>query len=87
MKKRIVILVTLLFTLCFGVSSFAATITLPQPTGAYRVGTRRIELTDTSRKMLRDSTQRRWMMQAFYPTDTAQLAKLILICLARLQKA
>src|SRR5262249_46559338 len=42
---------------------------LPKPTGFYAVGTKAIELKDLNRKMLRDFTQRRWMVQAFYPTD------------------
>ena len=47
----------------------ASSVTLPPPTGVYGCGTFAFELTDTSRQMLRDSIPRRWMVQAFYPTE------------------
>lgn len=46
----------------------ASDVILPSPTGPYAVGTKAIEMKDSSRKMLRDSSQRRWMIQAFYPS-------------------
>lgn len=42
---------------------------LPRPTGSYSVGTKAIEVKDPSRRMLRDSSPRRWMVQAFYPSE------------------
>ena len=47
----------------------ASSATLPPPTGVYGCGTLAFELTDSSRQMLRDSGPRRWMVQAFYPTE------------------
>jgi pimeloyl-ACP methyl ester carboxylesterase len=44
-------------------------ITLPKPSGPYSVGTKYFELKDESRSMLRDSTQRRWMVQSYYPSE------------------
>lgn len=48
----------------------ATDILLPPPTGPYSVGTKAIEMKDSSRTMLRDSSQRRWMIQAFYPSQS-----------------
>lgn len=56
---------------CFLISSkncLALDVVLPAPTGPYSVGTKAIEMKDPSRRMLRDPSQRRWMVQAFYPS-------------------
>ena len=59
----------------YNATGFTSEVILPSPTGPYQVGTQAIEMKDSSRKMLRDSDGRRWMIQAFYPTpaSTAQL--------------
>lgn len=48
--------------------AFAATITLPEPKGAYGVGTINLELSDPERTQLHSTEKRRWMATAFYPT-------------------
>ncbi len=40
------------------------------PMGEYGVGTKAFELNDNDRMMLRGTKTKRWMVQAFYPTDT-----------------
>jgi len=47
----------------------ATELILPKPTGPYSVGTQAIEIKDPSRTNLRDKNPRRWMIQAFYPTE------------------
>lgn len=42
---------------------------LPKPSGPYAVGTKAIEIQDPTRKMFRDSSPRRWMVQAYYPAE------------------
>jgi hypothetical protein len=69
MKKGTIfsVILTLLF---FSNTSLASTIELPKPSGNYQVGTKAIMLEDSARKMLRDSNNRTFMVQAFYPTDS-----------------
>lgn len=44
---------------------------LLKPTGIYAVGTKTIEIKDPDRQMLRGSSQRRWVVQAFYPAQSS----------------
>lgn len=69
MKNLFCTVIVAIFTTlcCQGVA--AQNLKLPKPTGKYEVGTKAIELKDTSRIMLRDSTSHRWMVQAYYPVD------------------
>lgn len=48
----------------------ATRVTLPKPTGHLAVGTKSVVLLDPQRKMLRGGDQRRWIIQAFYPTES-----------------
>jgi pimeloyl-ACP methyl ester carboxylesterase len=45
------------------------TLTLPAPTGIFSVGTKSLEFSDSSRTMLRGKDPRRWMIQAYYPSE------------------
>lgn len=50
--------------------AFAVEFYLPKPSGLYSVGTKAIEIDDFSRSMFRDGNPRRWMVQAFYPSES-----------------
>jgi len=47
---------------------FAKEVTLPTSTSPHLIGTVAIEIHDDPRQMMRDSSSRLWMVQAFYPT-------------------
>lgn len=57
---------------CFVEKSSAQRLILPSPTGKYSVGTKAIEIQDSTRTMLRGKNHKRWMIQAFYPTKKHQ---------------
>lgn len=50
----------------------ASDVTLPRPSGPYSVGTKAIEVSDPSRSLLRGNKARRWLVQAYYPTNPHQ---------------
>ena len=55
--------------------SSAKELSLPKPTGLHLIGTMAIEVHDDTRRMMRDSSPRRWMVQAFYPARGAPNSK------------
>lgn len=46
----------------------AQTLTLPKPDGDYSVGIQSIEIKDITRKSIRNSEDRKWIISLFYPT-------------------
>ena len=63
-----------LFLLIISLSPLAkaTSITLLSPTGSYSVGSKSIEMGDPTQHMFKDTTPRRWMIQAFYPCNKHQ---------------
>lgn len=66
-KYYIAILLSIFLSSCYSKTLF-----LPPITGDYSVGTKSIEIIDSSRKMLRDDSSRKWMVQIFYPSSNHQ---------------
>ena len=64
----IVICLVVLYVYVF--QSVSKVVTLPAPTGPYSVGTRAIAMADPNTKAFRGDGQNRWMIQAFYPSQT-----------------
>lgn len=70
MKSNFNKLILLIFCICYSPIAFASkSLTLPKPTGSFAIGTKAIEMRDSSRTMLRGNDPRRWMVQAFYPSE------------------
>ena len=46
-----------------------APVVLPNPTGHFSVGTKALTFINPQKKMLRGNDERRWVVQAFYPTN------------------
>lgn len=61
-------ILSLLFCFITPKRSLAETLILPQLKGHYSVRTKSIEIIDTSRKGVRDSNDKKWMVSIFYPT-------------------
>ena len=65
-------LLTMIWFWVNGAMASASTVILPEPRGVYGVGTTNIELSDVTRRHLRNSDKRRWMATVFYPSHKAQ---------------
>ena len=67
-RKRATSTLGIILCMLLGTQPISAqTIALPRPTGSYAVGTKAIEINDSSRSMLRGAESKRWMIQLFYP--------------------